>query len=127
VNSGRCHCQSVKFSFKTNENSFSFICHCNDCNKINGGGHLTALTVKLEDFSSSGKLSIYSYPGGSGENINSHFCPKCGTPIYASLKAHPEVIVLRANAIDDSSDFKPQKSLYPEQAHSWDITTIIQK
>ena len=120
---GRCHCGDCSYSLLS-EKQFEFLCHCSDCKVINSGGHLSGVTFTEEGFSIEGNLSVYTYPGGSGKNIEYSFCQKCGTGLFARPRAHDGIIVIRANTLDDGTLFNPQKSLFAEGAHLWDKSTI---
>lgn len=120
---GSCHCGECSYQI-TSEKQFEFLCHCSDCRVIHSGGHLSGIIFKEDSFSIKGELSQYSYAGGSGKNIDSYFCKKCGTSVYAKPIAHEGIVVVRANTLKDSSIFSPAQSLFPENAFPWDKSTI---
>lgn len=120
---GKCHCGSCSYELLS-EKKFEFLCHCSDCKVLNSGGHLSGVIFSEEGFAVKGELTTYSYPGGSGQNIEYSFCQKCGTGLYARPLAHAGVIVIRANTLEDDSIFNPQKSLFPESAHPWDKSVL---
>ena len=87
---------------------------------MNGGGHLAAMTLNKESFTFEGSPKIYEYTGGSGKNLKAHFCDNCGTPMFNFSEAHPEVVIIRANTLDNEEEFEPLKDLFVEEAWSWD-------
>lgn len=119
MHTGACHCKKVTYLIK-GAKTYEFLCHCSDCRVLNGGGHLSGIVFKEEDFSYEGKVQEYQYKGGSGELIHAHFCPNCSTGLFGLLDSHKGVVVVRANTLDDASIFTPQKSLFAEEAFAWD-------
>ncbi|MDA9189543.1 GFA family protein [bacterium] len=120
---GKCHCGLVKYKLNAPK-QFEFFCHCQDCRVLNGGGHLSGAIFDKSTLIIDGGPTKYSYPGGSGKNIDSYFCPVCGTSLYAFPLAHPGLVVLRANSMKDDKIFTPQKSIFPESAFKWDNGVI---
>jgi hypothetical protein len=80
------------------------------------------LGVPADKVTITGKTSVYSYPGGSGNMLNLHFCPKCSTQIAATPAAHKGTMIVRANVLDDMGGFKPGKHIHTDSAFAWDIT-----
>ena len=117
--SGSCHCGRVSYTV-TGEKQFEFLCHCSDCRKLNGGGHLAGIAVAHNDIILMGEPAEYCYPGGSGEPIKMLFCSKCSTQILALLSSRPGVVIVRANTLSNPQLFQPVKSLYSADAYLWD-------
>jgi hypothetical protein len=115
---GKCHCGDVKTQIDSPK-EFQFLCHCKSCQKLCGGSRLNGIIFSDEGFSVSGSTTKYVYQGGKKE-IESHFCRKCGTPMYALPKAAEGKVVLKANSLVDSSLFSPEKSIYSDEACSWE-------
>ena len=117
--SGKCHCGDVTYKAKS-ESPFQFLCHCNSCRKINGGGHLSGAIFNKEDFEYAGPAKLYEYAGGSGELIKSYFCEKCGNHLFAFPTYKDDIVVVKANTFDDEQSFKPMQSIFTEEAFHWD-------
>jgi hypothetical protein len=116
---GRCHCGDIEFRL-AGAPKFPFLCHCDNCRKLNGGSRLAAVTfdrAALEVVS--GTPASYRYPGGK-DRIESYFCPRCATPLFAFPAAHAEIVVVRVNALDEPNAFGPKKAFFEEQACAWD-------
>jgi hypothetical protein len=79
-----------------------------------------------QSLSFTGNTKTYTYPGGTGDVIL-NFCPKCATTVFAYPTAHPEIVVLRANSLDECMNFTPKKSLFGDSAFTWDKTVIKSK
>jgi hypothetical protein len=78
------------------------------------------MAFSKDGFNSNNKTKTYIYSGGSGEVIELHFCSNCRTGLFAFPKSFPELIILRANTLDDASQSNPSKSIYSDNAYHWD-------
>jgi hypothetical protein len=56
----------------------------------------------------------------SGNDKTHAFCPTCGTPVYLTSVATPEMIAVHATSLDDPSLFNPQVLTYSIRGHAWD-------
>lgn len=112
-----CHCKSVELTL-SEPPSFQFICHCDSCRKLNGGMQMAGATFQEGALSVHGETSTYRYTGGKAE-IEAHFCPRCGTPLFAKPLLYPGAVVVRGNTLDAGLTFSPVKSIYEHQACPW--------
>lgn len=107
---GSCLCRSVRYEISGEIGEFGY-CHCTSCRKASGTAHaanapversafrLTSGTEDLREFESSpGKLRV--------------FCGRCGSPLYAFLRANMDVIRVRLGSLDTPFTKQPR-------AHTW--------
>jgi hypothetical protein len=107
---GSCLCRSVTYEISGEIGEFGY-CHCTSCRKASGTAHaanapversafrLTSGTEELKEFESSpGKVRV--------------FCGRCGSPLYAYLRASMDVIRLRLGSLDTPFTKQPR-------AHTW--------
>lgn len=120
---GGCHCGAVRYRL-SQAPDFTFLCHCRNCQKLNGSMRLAGATLPLEALDIQGELRGYAYRGGKGD-IVSYFCPACGTHVYATPKAYGDVAVVRAGTLDEPERFTPKKSIFTDTAYAWE--TLIGK
>lgn len=119
--SGGCACGAIRY--ETNHAPiFQNHCQCIDCQKRSGTGHGSYLTfaqraeVRLE-----GKASNWRVAGDSGNDKIHAFCPTCGTPIFLTFAAMPDLIAVHAASLDDPGQFEPQALTYSFRGHAWDV------
>ena len=63
----------------------------------------------------------------SGNEKIQAFCPTCGTPVYVTFVAMPEVTAINATSLDDPGQFNPQAVTYTVRGHTWDtIDPVLQ-
>lgn len=115
---GKCHCGKNNFT-AASEPEFQFVCYCDSCKALNSGGHLCGMLCDESKFTVATNTKVYSYKGGSGSNIDLHFCPTCSTQLYAYPREYPGKVVIRANTIS-GYDFESQQNLFSESAFKWD-------
>lgn len=117
--SGGCLCGAVRFS-STAAPQLVGHCHCVDCRKSSGTGHCTHLISPAAAFSVTGTVTFYQRPADSGNVVSRGFCGKCGSPIYSTNSAMPEMVFPRASVLDDPELIAPQMIVYTSRAPSWD-------
>src|SRR5262245_6561063 len=97
---GACHCGFVAYEAEVDPEDTS-ICHCTDCQTLTGSPFRVSVRAERAKFRLlSGEPAIYVKTGDSGAKRAQAFCPKCGTPIYATAFGDPTAPVnLRVGAI----------------------------
>jgi hypothetical protein len=125
---GGCACGAIRYE-TSSESIFENHCQCRDCQKRSGTGHGSYLTFPQQaDVRITGKASQWSVAGDSGNDKIHAFCPTCGTPVYLTFAAMPELIAVHATSLDDPSQFNPQALTYSIRGHAWDpIDPSLQK
>ena len=117
---GGCACGAIRIE-TTSEPIFENHCQCTDCQKRSGTGHGSYLTfAKRAEVRITGKASQWRVVADSGYDKTHGFCPTCGTPVYLTLAAKPELIAVHATSLDDPTRFKPQVVTYGISGHAWD-------
>jgi hypothetical protein len=54
-------------------------------------------------------------------NVKTHtFSPTCGTPVYLTFAAMPDLFTVHAASLDDPGRFAPQVVTYTKRGHAWD-------
>ncbi|MFM2288365.1 MAG: hypothetical protein RL684_1508 [Pseudomonadota bacterium] len=116
---GTCLCGAVRYESSA-EPVFSGHCHCVDCQKETGGGHLTIAAVPNDSVTVSGPVTTFRNNGGSGQPVERVFCSVCGTTVFARPTVFGSVTMLRAGTLDDHSKVVPGMSIFTSHARAWD-------
>jgi hypothetical protein len=117
---GGCACGAIRYEISA-EPIFSNDCQCRDCQRKSGTGHGSYLTfpgkrnVKLE-----GEAKHWDIVGDSGNVKTRAFCPTCGSPVYMTFRAMPDLFTIHAGSLDDPSRYKPQAVTYTVRGYAWD-------
>jgi hypothetical protein len=120
IYSGGCACGAIRYE-TTNAPVFENHCQCVDCQKRSGTGHGSYLTFPDRiSFGLVGEPKEWLVTADSG-NIKRHaFCPDCGTPVFLTFDAMPELIAVHAASLDDPAIFQPSAVTYSIRGHDWD-------
>ena len=118
---GRCQCGAVTFTL-AGAPIMMTQCHCKDCQRATGTGHISLARFKRDEVAISGETKTFAVKADSG-NINTrHFCADCGSRLFGENSAFPGMINVTAGSVDDNSWFSPQRVLYKKAQPAWDIT-----
>jgi hypothetical protein len=116
---GQCLCGGVRYNC-AGSILFASICYCEDCRRWSGSGHLAVIGVRrsaLEiDETLLGQCSVI---GGSGELTSRHFCKSCGSSLFGSPGALPDVATLCCGTLDNPELFVPQIAVCTAGRPSW--------
>jgi len=117
---GQCLCGEVKYSIFLAPLRMAQ-CHCDDCQKSSGTGHVSIAFFKQEDVEIKGETSRYSSKTDSGSTITRHFCSKCGSRLFGFNTASENIIGIAVGTVKDSAWFKPEMIVYNKRKPRWDF------
>ena len=117
---GGCACGAIRYEISADPLAMND-CQCRDCQRRSGTGHGSYLTfadrksVKLR-----GDARHWEVAGDNG-NVKSHaFCPTCGSPVYLTFAAMPDLFTVHAASLDEPGRYGPQVVTYGVRGHAWD-------
>ena len=117
---GGCACGAIRYEIST-EPVFQNHCQCRDCQRKSGTGHSSYLTFARGGVKHSGHATLWELAGDSGNVKTRAFCPACGSPVYMTFAAMPDIFTVHAASLDDPGLFRPQLVTYAMRAHAWDF------
>jgi hypothetical protein len=115
---GGCLCGKVRYS-ATGDPAFVGVCHCTDCQKFTGSAFHVVVGVPKSALSIHGELATYTKIGDTGKSMYRTFCPHCGSSVMDEADALPDIVMLGAGTLDDSSWVKPGMQIYCDSAQPW--------
>jgi hypothetical protein len=116
---GGCACGRLRYSI-SGEPLVSNDCQCRDCQRESSTGHGSHLTFPRVGVTVTGEAGHWDMVSDSGNVKTRAFCPVCGSPVYMTFAAMPEVFTIRAASLDDPTRYKPQLVSYAMRGHAWD-------
>ena len=119
---GRCLCGAVTFTLAAPPLATGQ-CHCKDCQRASGTGHMSIARFKRSDVAISGETARFASMADSGNTNTRHFCPKCGSRLFGENSAAPDVMVVSVGCVDDNNWFVPGRVVYAKDRPRWDVTT----
>lgn len=118
--SGGCACGAVRYETAAAP-IFQNHCQCRDCRKRSGTGHSSYLTFgRRAEVTITGVVATWRVAGDSGNDKSHAFCPVCGTPVYLTFAAMPDLIAVHPGSLDDPELFAPTVVTYAMRALRWD-------
>ena len=119
---GQCLCGAVKIAVKGAPVRMAQ-CHCMDCRRASGTGHVSNAIFDAGDVTISGDTKSYTVTADSGNAYTRHFCPACGGRMFATHSGRPGMFIVHVGNLDDSGWFAPELVLFTRTRPAWDITT----
>ncbi|GAA2860608.1 GFA family protein [Aminobacter niigataensis] len=117
---GGCACGAIRYETSSTP-VFENHCQCRDCQQRSGTGHGSYLSfARQADVTVTGEAKTWRVTADSGNEKIHAFCPTCGTPVYLTFVAMPELIAIHAASLDDPGQFKPHAVTYGIRANAWD-------
>lgn len=117
---GGCACGAIRYEIAS-EPVFMNDCQCRDCQHRSGTGHGSYVAfLGRTDVKLAGEARQWAVAADSGQIKTHGFCPTCGSPVYLTLAASPDVFIVHAASLDDPSRYQPQAVTYAIRAHAWD-------
>ena len=96
------------------------LCACLDCRKASGTGHSTVTLMGRQSVTVEGSVKGFTRTANSGSAITRHFCPECGTPIFATTERAPALILLPTGLFDAPDWFAPRQAIFARTHLDWD-------
>ena len=116
--SGRCACGAVTLAISA-EPVTTRQCWCRQCQQIAGGGPTHNAVFAADAVIIRGSLGASAWTAASGNVLTFHFCPSCGTQVYAQSSARPHLKTVRLGAIDEPHGLRPQMAIWTDEAPAW--------
>ena len=113
---GSCLCGAIRFTVSAPVADLR-ACHCTSCQKASGAGGSVNAVMPMSAFKiTQGTPKRYDAKADSGRTLYRYFCGDCGSPIYSQRAAAPEMMMVRAGTLDDSSGLKVTASIWTKSA-----------
>lgn len=95
------------------------VCHCLECQKRTGSVFGAQARFPAASVQVAGKSNVFTRVGDSGGNISFRFCPTCGSTVWYTIDAQPEVMAIPVGAFADPGFPAPARSFYDSRRHGW--------
>ena len=116
---GGCACGAIRYAIAA-EPVAMLDCQCRQCQRQTGGGHASYLTFSTPDRGIRGEPRTWQAVGDGGTVKHSAFCAACGSPLFITFPAMPDIIAVRAGILDEPQRHRPQFVTWHAAAHGWD-------
>ncbi len=116
---GGCLCGAVRYEVQGMP-LFAVHCHCRDCQRASGTGHVPVMGMAKASFKVTGEPNSYTVQGTNGLGTTRHFCPTCGSLLFGMADMAPESVSVYVGTLDDPSVFQPEAILFARSRPAWD-------
>jgi hypothetical protein len=98
-----------------------FLCHCLACQRRTGSAFGVQAAFDAGQVEVSGRYSDFSRVSDEADRAEHvfHFCPDCGSQVFQSEPAEPDLVVVSVGAFADPSFPAPTRSAYNGRAQPW--------
>jgi len=113
---GGCLCCAVRYVVMARPLAVN-ACHCDDCKRLSGGAfglylHVAKAGIEI----SGGARDRFIRTGGSGNAIPIERCAACGMRMWHLPEVAPDLVILCAGTLDDSTWAIPTSHIFIEYA-----------
>jgi hypothetical protein len=116
-----CDCGAVTLHARGKVVSM-FQCSCLHCQKATGGGHSSVALMPADAIRTTGATKTHSRPADSGATFHRHFCPQCGTTLYAQSSRAPALRIIPVGIFaGHNAWFEPNQLIFAESQPGWDL------
>jgi len=117
---GGCHCGYITYEADADPERTS-ICHCTDCQMLSGTAFRVSIPAADHGFRIlSGEPTVYVKTGESGNKRVQAFCPRCGSPIYATAPGDgPKIYNIRVGTVRQRNQLVPKHQIWCRSEQQW--------
>ena len=115
---GGCLCGAVRYHAEA-EPVFTGVCHCRNCQRATGGAFAPVIGLPELALTVTGPVKTYRDQGDSGKAMLRRFCPECGSSLYDSAEAMPDLVMVLTGTLDDAGWVQPQVEIFCDSAQPW--------
>ena len=95
------------------------ICHCLECQRRTGSVFAAQARFRAASVQVAGESNVFTRVGDEGGKISFRFCPNCGSTVWYTLDAQPEIVAIPVGAFADPGFPVPVHSFYESRRHGW--------
>lgn len=116
-----CDCGAVTLTARGRVVSM-FQCACEHCQRVSGSGHSSVALLPASAISTTGATKTHARPADSGATFTRHFCPDCGTTLYAQSSRAADLRILPVGLFAGQNDwFVPNQLIFARSHRHWDL------
>jgi len=119
INHGRCLCGAITYTVSGKPKIVAH-CHCEDCQRLSGTGHLPGAMYSIDQFQLSGEVAEYKLKSHNDTEVTRVFCRNCGSPILGKNTGMPGFVTITLGTLVDSTKFKPEVAIFSRNKKQWD-------
>jgi len=117
-----CACRSLSITARGEPIKVS-ACHCLACRRRTGSAFSVAVFYQEDQTTPAGPASQFTRLGDSGQPVEFHFCPACGTSLFWRPAFRPGWVGVAIGCFADPT-LRPTQAVYEQDRLDW-VTIAI--
>ena len=110
---GGCLCGAVRYRYEGEPIAIG-LCQCERCQRHSGSAFLIGVVFPKNAVTIEGRLASYEATV-SGQRLQRHFCPVCGSAVSITLDRYPEIRSMMGGTLDSTGLKNPR----PARIFKW--------
>ena len=115
--SASCQCGSLTLNADADPD-ICIACNCRACQKRTGSAFATVAYIPKSAVSVAGETGSWARTAESGREVESFFCPSCGTTLYWTLDFRPDHVGVLIGTFDTPRP-DPVRVVWAEKKRPW--------
>jgi hypothetical protein len=116
---GGCVCGAVRYRL-TSDPVTLYACHCTDCQTATGTAFALSMVVNRDAIELvQGELEPHEYRLDDGRIKRTLRCARCDASLWLAPERFPNLLILQAGTLDDTSWFAPAGHIWTRSAQRW--------
>ncbi|MFI6349432.1 GFA family protein [Streptomyces sp. NPDC050560] len=116
---GHCLCGAISYRFDAQPEAV-VLCHCGHCQRHTGSAFSANVLVARDSLDIEGAPRSYRTTGAENGDLRDRlFCGDCGTPILTVLHERPDLMIVKAGTLDDTTGLEPSAEVWRRRAQDW--------
>ena len=115
---GQCACGDIRYT-GTAVPTFSWLCHCRDCQRASGSAYCSIMYVPRESLTIEGEATYFTVLAESGNKVSRGFCPRCGSQMFILADLVPPLQGVWAASLDAPDQFEPVVQVWCGSKREW--------
>ena len=118
MRTGRCLCGAVTIAVSGAPRGVR-TCWCRVCQYLGAGSGTVNVIFAASDVSVRGETVDYVSTADSGNVMHRRFCGVCGTALLSASEARPDLVIVRAGALDERDGCRPEVVIWTKSSPEW--------
>jgi hypothetical protein len=118
VREASCSCGQLRLTAEGEPVRIS-ICHCLACQQRTGSAFGYQARFPVANVEITGRATEYLRVSDEGEERLFRFCPECGSTVYYTSPAEPDLVAVTAGSFADPAFPAPAISVWESRKHAW--------
>lgn len=95
------------------------VCHCLACQRRSGAPFAAQVRFPENQIRITGTAREWTRIADSGDPVEHHFCPECGSTVWYRSRPHAQAIAVPIGAFADPGFPAPWFSVHESRRHPW--------